>query len=114
MTAPPVDAVTRVIDAGGEVDDVLRGVVGALVDAGACSWAGIFFVEEGELVLGPSAGEQHPERRTRVPVVYEEATVAELAGDGADPSVLEEVARPIAAYCLVGWDTGGVPWDPGA
>jgi putative methionine-R-sulfoxide reductase with GAF domain len=114
VTEQPLDAVARVLDAGGEVDDVLRGVVGALVDEGACRWAGIFFVEEGDLVLGPSAGEQQPERRTRVPVVYEAATVAELAGDGADPALLADVASSIAAYCLVGWDTGGVPWDPDA
>ena len=114
MTSGPLDAVDRVLVGGGDVDDVLRGVVEVLVDTGACTWAGISFVEEEDLVLGPWAGEERPERRARVPVVYEQATVAELAADGADPALLASVASSIAEYCLGGWDTGGVPWDPDA
>jgi hypothetical protein len=77
-------------------------------------WAGILFSEEGELVLGPQAGWQRPERRTQVPVVYEAAHVAELVADGCDdPALLERVALMISTHCLVGWDTGGAPWDSG-
>jgi hypothetical protein len=38
--------------------------------------------------------------------------VAELAADGAgDAPLLERVAALVAESCLVGWDTGGIPWD---
>ena len=47
-----------------------------------------------------------------MPVIFEGARVAELAVDGADDSTfLDRVAFVISPYCLVGWDTGGVPWD---
>jgi hypothetical protein len=106
-------AVDRVLERAGDVDDVLRAVVDVLVTRGGCSWAGILFVECGELVLGPEAGVQDPAARTQVPVVFDGDRVAELVADGcADPTVLERVAPAISAYCLVGWDTGGVPWDP--
>ena len=50
-----------------------------------------------------------------MPVVYEGDRVAELVADGCDDrAFLERVALLISAYCLVGWDTGGVPWDPAA
>ena len=56
----------------GDADDVLRAVVGALVaDEGGCDWAGILFVENGELVLGPEAGDAAaPRRASSVPVVF--------------------------------------------
>ena len=63
-------------------------------------------------MLGPEAGEQRPEARTRLPVVYQGDRVAELVVDGCeDRPFLERVAVLISAYCLVGWDTGGEPWD---
>ena len=37
------------------------------------------------------------------------------AADGcADIRLLEHIAALISPYCLVGWDTGGEPWDPDA
>ena len=98
-------------EAKGDADDVLRDVVKALVGDGGCSWAGILFAEEDELILGPQAGLPDPASRTQVPVVYNGARVAELVADGGDASLLERVAQLVAPYCLVGWDTGGVPWD---
>ena len=59
---------TRSSRASGEADDILRAVVSALVEPGGCGWAGILFVEGGELVLGPEAGiaePGEPERRCR-------------------------------------------------
>ena len=113
MNAGALDAVDRILNRGGDADDVLRAVVGALVERGGCAWAGILFVEAGELVLGPQAGEQRPEERLQLPVVYKGDRVAELVADGCeDRAFLERVALLISAYCLVGWDTGGVPWDP--
>ncbi len=84
-----------------------------LVECRGCAWAGILFAEQGELVLGPEDGEQRPDQRTQVPVVYQGARVAELVADGCDNlPFLEQVAGLISGHCLVGWDTGGIPWDP--
>jgi hypothetical protein len=113
MTDGAIEAVRAVLDGGSDADDALRAVVDLLVARGGCAWAGILFVENGELALGPEAGDQRPGDRTRVPVVYDGDRVAELVADGCDdPTLLERVAPLIAAYCLVGWDTGGAPWDP--
>jgi hypothetical protein len=111
MTAAALDAVERALD-GEDPDDVLRAVVAALVAHGACAWAGILFAEDGELILGPSAGEPQPASRTQLPVVFQSDRVAELVVDGCDDETLaRQVAGLLGPYCLVGWDTGGVPWD---
>ena len=104
--------VEQLVAGGEDPDDVLRAVVAALVDGGACSWAGISFVEEGELVLGPQAGTAASEALTVVPVTYEGTHVADLAAERcADAALLERVASLVGLQCLVGWDTGGEPWD---
>lgn len=106
------DEVDRILAAGGDADDVLRGVVGALVESG-CAWAGISFVEGGELVPGPAAGEPDEARRVAVPVSYRGERVGELAADGpVDRAELERVAGLVAEYVLIGWDTGGEAWSP--
>ena len=95
-----------------DADDVLRQTVASLVAEG-CAWAGIFFVEESELVLGPEAGTADEARRVSVPVTWKGDRVAELAADGdVDRAHLEQVAAEIADLCLVGWDTGGEAWEP--
>ena len=94
-----------------DADDVLRGVVAGLV-AGGYAWAGIFFLEDGELVLGPQAGTPEESRRTQVPVLWRGERVAELAADGEGEESLDEVAPTLGEYCLVGWDTAGEAWDP--
>ena len=96
-----------------DADDVLRQTVATLAAADGCTWAGIFFVEEGELVLGPEAGAPDEARRVAVPVTWKGDRIAELAADGAvDRAQLERVAMEIADLCLVGWDTGGKAWEP--
>jgi L-methionine (R)-S-oxide reductase len=53
-----------------------------------------------------------------VPIVYEGRVVGEIDIDSdrpaafteADRAYLERVAILISPHCLVGWDTGGVPW----
>ena len=96
-----------------DADDQLRATVAELAARDGYSWAGVFFVEGDELVLGPEAGEPEPERRTAVPVVWRDTRVAELAADGAvDKGHLETVAAEIADLCLVGWDTAGEEWEP--
>ncbi len=95
-----------------DADELLRRAVAELAARDDCSWAGIFFVEGDELVLGPQAGTPDPERRAVVPVTWRGERIAELAADGPpDRAHLEAVAAGIADLCLVGWDTGGEPWD---
>ena len=97
-----------------DADDVLRAAVAEL--GSAYDWAGIAFVEEGELVLGPATGPE-PAEVFAVPITYEDATVAELRVAPADVTSerrasLEQVAADLSPYCLVGWDTGGEAWSP--
>ena len=95
-----------------DADDVLRQTVAQLVADGA-AWAGIFFVEDGDLALGPEAGAPEETQRLSVPVTWKGERVAELAADGdVDRAHLEQVAAEIADLCLVGWDTGGEAWEP--
>ena len=106
-----VEAVGRLIEEGSEADELLRGVVAILHER--YPWVGISFVEEGNLVLGPSEGERTGDP-VRIPISYDGNVVAELAvsGDDQDRPSLEKVAALIAPYCLVGWDTGGEAWSP--
>ena len=108
-----MEAVESILARGGDADDVLRHVVDALHDRGGYAWVGLFFVEEGALTLGPEAGEQDEAARTRVPVLWQGVEVAELAVDGgpADLESLERIAALVSGHCLVGWDTGGEPWE---
>jgi hypothetical protein len=104
-------AIAQLIQQGGDADELLRGIVAILHER--YSWVGISFVEEGELVLGPSEGEQTG-AAVQIPISYDGNVVAELAvaGEEHDRTSLEEVAELIAPYCLVGWDTGGEAWSP--
>ncbi len=114
-TSGALEAIDRILNRGGDADDILREVVRTLHERAGYAWAGIFFVEESELVLGPQAGEPEPDRRTQLPVAFQGKRVAELAVDGAaeaDRAFLERVAVLISAHCLVGWDTGGERWQP--
>jgi hypothetical protein len=95
-----------------DADEQLRQTVSELAAREGCTWAGIFFAEEGSLVLGPEAGTPEPERRAAVPVLWRGTRVAELAVDGSvERADLEAVAEGIADLCLVGWDTGGEMWQ---
>jgi L-methionine (R)-S-oxide reductase len=154
-----LEAVERILNRGGDADDVLRQVVDVLHDRCAhYSWVGIYFVEGDELVLGPWKGPQATEHvripvgqgicgaaaasgRTEVvddvnadprylacfpstrseivvPIAYEGRVVGEIDIDSDEPAAftdedrvfLERVAQLISPHCLVGWDTGGVPW----
>ena len=112
-----LEAIDRILNRGGDADEVLRQVVSVLYERlDGCSWAGISFVEADALVLGPERGERAG-TETTVPVSYEGRVVAELGvvADGLaadDQAILERVALLISPHCLVGWDTGGEAWSP--
>jgi putative methionine-R-sulfoxide reductase with GAF domain len=155
-----IEAIDRILNRGGEADEVLRAAVDILQQrVEHYSWVGIYFVEDAELVLGPWAGSEptehvripigqgicgaaaasgqteivddvHADSRylacfptTRseivVPIRWQGAVIGEIDVDSDRPaafgsedrSFLELVATRISAHCLVGWDTGGVPWD---
>ena len=154
-----LDAVDRVVNRGGDADEVLRAVVDLLHDTfDHYSWVGIYFVEGSDLVLGPWRGPQatehvripvgegicgaaaatgetqvvddvtadarylacFPSTRSEivVPISYRGRVVGEIdidsdrpaAFDDEDRAFLERVALLVSPHCLVGWDTGGVPW----
>ena len=113
-----LDAVERILNRGGDADDVLRAVVDVLADRfDHYAWVGISFVEEGVLVVGPSRGTRGRAVRLEAPVAFQGHTVARLEVDTAapgphDPDLLARVATLISPYCLVGWDTRGEPWTP--
>jgi L-methionine (R)-S-oxide reductase len=155
-----IEALDRILDRGGEADEVLRAVVEVLQQRlEHYTWVGIYLVEGTELVLGPWDGPEPTEHvripigqgicgaaaasgqteivddvqadsrylacfpTTRseivVPIVWQGAVIGEIDVDSDQPAAfgaqdrafLELVATRISAHCLVGWDTGGVPWD---
>jgi hypothetical protein len=110
-----LEAVERILNRGGDADDVLRDVVAAILErVPHYTWVGIAFMEEGRLELGPEAGGGDGDEQ-RALVTFEGAQVAELivrrteAAD--DGPFLERVAALVSPYCLVGWDTQGIPWS---
>jgi hypothetical protein len=108
-----VAAVEASVTSGQDADDVLRSVVSLLAAEPGIVWAGVAFVEGDVLALGPSAGLPDESVRLRTSVNYAGDKVAELWVDGdADRSTLDRICELIADACLVGWDTGGEPWDP--
>jgi putative methionine-R-sulfoxide reductase with GAF domain len=112
-------AVDRIVNREPEADEVLRHTVAALHDRiDDYLWVGISFVEDGRTELGPRKGESTGgAEHLEVPIVYDGRAVgmlgvcsgAPLTAD--DRAFLERVALLVSAHCLVGWDTGGVPWD---
>ena len=105
-----LDAVERIVNRGGEADDVLRQVVDVLADL--YPYVSLWFVEEGGLVQGPFAGEATDAER--YPIAFQGTKVAELeaAASDDDRAFLERVATLVSAHAMVGWDTGGERWEP--
>jgi hypothetical protein len=113
MSAGALAEIDRVVASGGDADDVLRAVVAALAAEPEIGWAGITFLEGGELMLGPSAGSPNEARRHVTPIAYRGELVGELVVDGTvEPTSLAQVAAAISDYALLGWDTGGTAWEP--
>jgi hypothetical protein len=104
-----LEAVDRILNRGGDADDVLRAVLEALHERGV-PFATVRFVEDERIVDGPSIG-----RATdgiEAPVVYEGAQVGSLELAVDDGAFVERIATLISPYVLVGWDTGGEEWSP--
>jgi hypothetical protein len=106
-------AVEQLLNEGGEADEVLRRVV-ALLHEQLGGFVRISFVEDGELVPGPAAGDVV--EATAFPIVFQGRRVADLEAAAEltpdDRTLLERVATQLAPYALVGWDTGGEEWTP--
>jgi L-methionine (R)-S-oxide reductase len=63
-----LESIDRILNRGGDADEVLRQVVSVLHDRfDHYSWVGIYLVERDELVLGPWQGPQATEH-VRIPV----------------------------------------------
>lgn len=107
------DAIDRVVNRGGEADDVLREVVTILHER-LGRFVRISFVEADALSPGPAAGDET--ETTSFPIEFERRRVAELevGGEPTDDerALLERVATLVSPYALVGWDTGGEEWTP--
>jgi hypothetical protein len=113
MSGRPTDALESLVEASADADHVLRSAVVAVAAEPGVSWAGIALVENGVLTVGPSAGVPDESRRKRAPIVFQGALVGELWADGdIDIGLLERLSGLIAAYALIGWDTGGERWEP--
>ena len=108
-----LETLDHILDLGGEPDDVLRAAVVALADEPGHVWAGVAFLDQGTLVLGPTAGTPDEARRMKVPILFQSSNVGELWVDGAaDRALLEQVAQLLSGHVLIGWDTRGEAWDP--
>jgi hypothetical protein len=111
--AKAVEAVERVLNRGGEADDVLRQVI-AILHERLGRFVRISFVEADGLVPGPAAGAETDTKA--FPILFQGRRVAEL--EAADPlssedeALLERVATLASPYALVGWDTRGETWTP--
>jgi hypothetical protein len=94
-----LEAVERILNRGGEPEDVQQQVVAAL-HVRAAAWVGIAFPDEGRLQLGPSAGDFKPADLQRHPVEWKGQTTAELwTSTDADPALCARVAVIVAPYC---------------
>ena len=111
-----LEAIDRILNRGGDADEVLREVVAVLHDASRLLVGRDLVRRGGRARARPRAGEQTAEP-TAIPISYENNVVAELGVVADELSTderifLERVALLISPYCLVGWDTGGEAWSP--
>ena len=106
-----LEAIDRLLNRGGDADDILREVVAVL--GRLYPDVALFFVDGDRLTHGPKLGEAGLDPRRVFPVSFQGTKVAELqvAVGAEDDAFLERVATLVSAHCLVGWDTRGVPWS---
>jgi putative methionine-R-sulfoxide reductase with GAF domain len=118
--AGALEAVDRILNREREADEVLRQSIAVLHDRiERYAWVGILFLDEGELTLGPWRGTlEEGAAVLEVPIAYDGRPIGALRVATDDPTgfgdddraFLDRVALLVSAHCLVGWDTGGVPW----
>jgi putative methionine-R-sulfoxide reductase with GAF domain len=90
-----------------------QGICGAAAASGRTEVVGDVSADERYLACFPSTRSE-----IVVPIRYEGRVVGEIDIDSDEPAAfgkadrafLERVALLISPHCLVGWDTGGVPW----
>jgi hypothetical protein len=108
-----LEAVERVLNRGGDADEVLRRVV-AIVHERLGRFVRISFVEPEEPAPGPAAGEETA--TVAFPIAFQGNRVADLELGGElteeDRALAERVAILVSPYALIGWDTGGEKWTP--
>ena len=98
-----LEAIDRVLNRGGDADDVLRAVVAVL--GRLFPYAAVRYVEDGRLVPGPSVGRGDAAVVETRPVRFRGHAVGELAVAGAQPDdtpFIERVALLISPHCLAG------------
>jgi putative methionine-R-sulfoxide reductase with GAF domain len=116
-----LEELDRILERGGDADDVLREVVSFLHDRFEhYSWVGIYLVDD--VGADPRYLACFPSTRSEivVPISFEGRVVGEIDIDSderaafgeGDREFLERVAALISPHCLVGWDTGGERWTP--
>ena len=121
MTVPTQDyrgaleAIERILNRGGDADDVLRAAVDVLTSRGGYDWVSLAFVEGERVVEGPSAG-RTVEPIESIGITYDGRRVGALrvspTRDRESTEFLQRVATLVSAHCLVAWDTGGEAWEP--
>ena len=102
MTSPSssgaLEAIERILNRGGDADEVLQQVVEVLHERTG-SWVAIAFGSD----VRASAGGERPEDHQRQPIVWQGQTIAELwASSEADPALCARVAVIVSPYCLPG------------
>lgn len=96
--AKALDEVTRILDRGGDADDVLRRVVGALHDRlEHYTWVGLYLVEGDDLVLGPWEG---PEATEHVRISIGSGICGAAAASGVTEIVDDVSADPRYLACF--------------
>jgi hypothetical protein len=103
MTSPSstgaLEAVERILNRGGDNDEVLRQVVDTLHER-AAAWVGIAFMQHDRVELGPTAGGGQPDVPQRHPIAWQGRTIAELwTSDDADRALCSRIALIISPYC---------------
>ena len=92
-----IEAIERILNRGGDADDVVREVVGVLRER--FGFAAIRFVEGDQLVDGSSAGAAHP--TISMQVEFQGRHVADLAIATDDEALVRRIATIISPYCSV-------------
>lgn len=93
-----LEAISRILDHGGDADEVLRQVVGVLQERfDDYSWVGIYLVEGDDLVLGPWQG---PEATDHVRIPAGQGICGAAAATGVTEVVDDVNADPRYLACF--------------